>query len=131
MRGCLSFRRKTQNPHYHVLVDHFIDKKWLSQTWWKIVGSGLGKALRAGTRVKRIRNQERCADYMARYLSKMDQKRIPEGFMNVGRWWGMSRGLLELYLKRTTRKYSDSNKAKAATRLVRKARSSFCGTSTE
>ncbi len=36
----------------------------------------------------------RSAGYLTKYLDKEHQKRVPEGFKNVGRFWGSSRGLV-------------------------------------
>jgi hypothetical protein len=121
----LEFQTKTENPHYHLLVNQHVDKDWLSLTWYRIVGTGLEKHLKAGTRVQEIRNQDRCADYMARYLTKMDQKAVPEWFCNVGRWWGMSRGLLDLHKVDVDVEYQQNRDARAATRPFRRARKVF------
>lgn len=121
----LEFQVRTENPHYHLLVNQFVDKDWLSITWFRIVGTGLKKHLDAGTRVESIRDCDRCADYMARYLSKLDQKLVPEWFQNVGRWWGMSRGLLEKYSVGVEHQFQQNRQAKAATRPFRRARKAY------
>jgi hypothetical protein len=36
----------------------------------------------------------RSAGYLCKYLDKEHQKRVPEGFEGVGRFWGCSRGLV-------------------------------------
>lgn len=121
----LEFQTRTHNPHYHILASHFVDKDWLAQTWARIVGSGLEKHLHSGTRVAAIKNQGKCADYMARYLTKMLQKRVPEGFENVGRFWGISRGLVEKYSVKVRMAYETTDELKRDTRFLRKARSHF------
>jgi len=82
-------------PHIHLLVDQFINLQWLSETWYQIVGSGDEKHLRAGTRVEYLRGREHGASYLATsYTGKKAQKEVPVEYQNVGRFWGMSRGLV-------------------------------------
>lgn len=121
----LEFQTRTHNPHYHILASHFVDKDWLAHTWARIVGSGLEKHLRSGTRVAAIKNQNKCADYMARYLTKALQKRVPDGFENVGRFWGISRGLVEKYSVKVRLAYETTDALKRDTRFLRKARGHF------
>ena len=61
-------------------------KEELSKEWYRIVGSGDPKHLRAGTRVERIKRS--AISYVAKYAQKNEQKQVPEGFQNVGRFWG-------------------------------------------
>ena len=80
-------------PHIHVYTDKEIEKAWLSSSWFKIVGSGDLKHLAAGTRSEAIRSEGGAIGYALGYaLSKKGrkaaQKRLPEGFEDVGRWWG-------------------------------------------
>lgn len=89
-------------PHLHVLLwgsslgkldgDGFAE--WSSASWTDVVGHPVEaereKHRRAGTRVERVR----CGHfgYAVKYASKMEQKRVPDGFRNVGRFWGVWRG---------------------------------------
>lgn len=89
-------------PHYHIVVNaDFVDKNELSERWYKIVGSGDEKHLRAGTRINAIRSKKGISGYLVSYFKKYNQKTPPEGFENVGRFWGNSRNLLvyETYQK--------------------------------
>lgn len=120
------------NPHYHLVFDRFIDKDWLSLVWNrsnesnKVSEEGGKKNLRAGTQIDTIYNGPGLMNYISDYLSKARQKKIPEGYLNtVGRWWGMSQGLMREYSSVTVIQYSDSNEARAATRGLRKARAKF------
>ncbi len=82
-------------PHIHFLADQFIDLHWLSETWYQVVGSQDEKHLRAGTQVESVRGREQGASYMAKsYTGKRAQKQVPPEYMNVGRFWGTSRGLV-------------------------------------
>jgi hypothetical protein len=87
--------QKRGAPHIHLLVDQFISLQWLSEIWYQIVGSGDEKHLRAGTRVEYVRGREHGASYLAKsYTAKRAQKEVPVEYQNVGRFWGMSRGLV-------------------------------------
>jgi hypothetical protein len=88
-------------PHYHLIVSDFIHKYDLSQVWYRIVGSGDEKHLKAGTGIEAIKSKGHLYGYLSNYIKKLDQKTPPEGFENVGRFWGSSRKLLtfQLYQK--------------------------------
>lgn len=77
-------------PHYHCLlygVD-FMHMDWLAQTWYRIVGGTQEAHLKAGTRVERARESHAAAAYAAKsYLVKA--AKLPPGWENVGRWWGV------------------------------------------
>lgn len=83
-------------PHINFLADQFIPKGLLSRRWYEIVGSGDLNHLSAGTRVEYTRSSEHAAAYIAACYSakKSVQKNVPEGFENVGRFWGCSRGIV-------------------------------------
>lgn len=81
-------------PHFHMLIDTMIDKdryEDVSKKWYLIVGSGDSRHLRAGTRVEALRSKEGGKRYAVKYAMKMQQKRVPDGFMSVGRFWGHTR----------------------------------------
>lgn len=112
--------------HYHIVFDRFVDKDWLSQTWYRVVGSGLEKHLRVGTKITGIKNPMGAMFYLSEYLSKADQKQIPDTFMNTsGRWWGMSQGLVARCSMEMVFEYPSSNAARADTRNLRRARRAF------
>lgn len=118
----LEFQETTKNPHYHVLFNQSIDKDWLSLTWYRIVGSGLEKHLLAGTNIESIRNKTACADYCAKYLTKTNQKTLPDGFLSVGRWWGMSRGILKHFRVDIALEYDDPDSVRRDLRNLKRAR---------
>ncbi len=86
-------------PHYHIIASDYIPKKELSERWYKIVGSGDEKHLRAGTQIQAIKSKRHLYGYLSNYIKKLDQKIPPKKFENVGRFWGATRNLLvfELY----------------------------------
>lgn len=59
-----------------------------SLQWFKVVGSGDEKHLRAGTRLERIRRDRGALSYAAKYIEKDGQKIPPLGWSGVGRYWG-------------------------------------------
>ncbi|HEV3214027.1 MAG TPA: hypothetical protein VGZ03_11595 [Acidimicrobiales bacterium] len=91
----LEFQRRGA-PHFHLAVvmngDVAECRRWVSQTWFRIVSSGDARHLRAGTQVQVARSN--LAAYFAGYVgshakSKAYQHRVPEGFEEVGRFWGL------------------------------------------
>lgn len=110
--------QKNQNPHFHLLTDCKEDMKtqreFIAARWFKIVGSGLEKALNAGTSCEKVKSQAGVASYMASYLKKADQKKVPENFHNVGRFWGGSKNAFEV--ERESRLFEDSMIGVAAAR---------------
>lgn len=83
-------------PHINLLIDKFIPKEDFSRRWFEVVGSGDIRHLRSGTRIEFCKSSDQAAGYMAAAYSakKSAQKKVPEGFENVGRFWGASRGLV-------------------------------------
>jgi len=89
-------------PHYHVIVSEFVPKQEIAERWYKVVGSGDEKHLRAGTGISAIKSKGHLYGYLLGYIKKLDQKTPPKGFEDVGRFWGSSRNMLtrELYKMR-------------------------------
>jgi hypothetical protein len=83
-------------PHFHFLVDRFVHHDWLAKTWARIVGSKDLNHIKAGTHVDKIRNVGKMIYYMVNYMSKDIETEVPDGFENVGRFWGIKRGLVEV-----------------------------------
>jgi hypothetical protein len=79
--------------HWNVLVPEKIDKQWLSETWYDIVGSGDLRHLRAGTTIQPIMDRTELKCYLCSYQKKETQKKVPENFRNVGRFWGSNKAL--------------------------------------
>lgn len=87
-------------PHYHILLSQRINKDDVSERWYRIVNSGDYKHKLAGTQIKAIKTLKQVYAYLSDYLSKLTQKTLPSNILS-GRWWGMSRNLLqyEFYYK--------------------------------
>ncbi len=83
---CLEFQERGA-PHLHVLVDEWVNFRELKQMWFKIVGSGDPRHLEAGTSINDIQDITKTRMYMSAYARKKDQKEVPEGYENVGKWW--------------------------------------------
>jgi hypothetical protein len=81
-------------PHINVLINGFLPKEELSRMWYEIVGSGDERHLRNGTSIKGIYSVGQVMSYISKYIGKQSQKQVPEGFENVGRFWGITRGLV-------------------------------------
>lgn len=90
----LEFQRRGA-PHVHILTSADLSqlREDVSARWYAAVGSEDERHLRAGTRCERIRKPGGGARYAVKYAAKMRQKRLPEGYVNPGRWWGHSRGV--------------------------------------
>lgn len=84
-------------PHLHGLSDRFIDYRWLREIWARIVDSPDPSHLKAGTHIDKIRNVGKFINYMVNYLAndKDSETLVPAGFENVGRFWGIKRGIVE------------------------------------
>jgi hypothetical protein len=80
-------------PHFHCFLTGEVRKEEVAAAWFRIVGSGDDRHLRAGTRVEALRELHAAGAYAAKYLKKQEQKEVPEGFSNVGRFWGLFGGL--------------------------------------
>lgn len=75
-------------PHFHLFTDNPVMKDELSAKWYKVVGSNDIKHFKAGTQIQRIKKPHAIAAYAAKYAVKQDQKEVPAGYTNVGRFWG-------------------------------------------
>lgn len=91
----MEFQRRGA-PHFHLTLAGIEDtnqfRGWVSDTWFRIVGSGDEKHRRAGTQVQRLKANP--AAYFAGYVgfskgSKEYQHYAPEGFTDLGRFWGV------------------------------------------
>jgi hypothetical protein len=83
-------------PHFHLLLINIerIDKDWISQAWYEVVGSGDHRHLLAGTRVEGIRDWRVVFRYIAKYMVKEQWDVRP-----TGRIWGvLGRGRLVIRL---------------------------------
>ncbi len=92
----LEFQRRGA-PHLHLFLSTPPDamvgdvRAWVAETWWVIVGSGDEDHRRAGTGVDPWDGTP--TRYAWKYAkadpAKEQQHQVPEGFANVGRWWGL------------------------------------------
>lgn len=84
-------------PHFHAFISSFPKGgvEAVSKAWYQIVNSGDPKhlawhnGLLSGRKcLELMRNPLASSVYATKYASKMKQKKVPEGFENVGRFWG-------------------------------------------
>jgi hypothetical protein len=91
--------QKRGAPHLHTYVGlpdvpEEVFLKRARRAWYEIVGSGDWRHLSQGVDVRRCfyghaeENARRVADYFWRESGKLEQKQVPEEYMNVGRFWG-------------------------------------------
>lgn len=80
-------------PHIHILIDRYVDLRWLSEEWYEIVGSGDPRHLKAGTEINEIRDITKTKLYMCSYARKKDQKDVPKEYINCGRFWDSNRSV--------------------------------------
>jgi len=82
--------QKRGAPHFHIFTTWSPSKEWVSTTWYRIVNSDDPKHLKAGTRTEKLRaGRAGTISYASKYAAKLEQKRVPIGFENIGRWWGV------------------------------------------
>lgn len=83
-------------PHYHMLLSAPIDKEVFARTWYRIVKSGDERHFKAGTSIEWIRNHQAVGNYFYdKYITKSEQKHVPDFIENIGRFWGMTKGLVK------------------------------------
>jgi hypothetical protein len=66
---------KTGLPHYHILIDRYIEQQWISQTWDQLGGGRI-------VWIKRARIQK-IAHYLAKYLTKELLLSAPKGTRRI------------------------------------------------
>jgi hypothetical protein len=75
--------------HFHIFCTHYIHYKDLALMWFECCDGLCG--LGSGTSVERIkRGRGGMMSYARKYAAKQEQKVVPDGFLNVGRFWGVS-----------------------------------------
>lgn len=76
-------------PHYHLLVWGIKNgtdlREWVSNSWFRVVGSGDLRHLVAGTRCEDIRSQRGAFSYISKYSTKKDNN----DYEGIGRAWGI------------------------------------------
>jgi hypothetical protein len=94
----LEFQRRG-TLHFHIWLTLPVSDDlhgFLASTWNRIVEPGNKEHLTIHLRNKNFISWEmRSAGYLCKYIDKEHQKRVPEGFQGVGRFWGCSRDLVE------------------------------------
>jgi hypothetical protein len=111
-------------PHYHVFLAAplALDLEWVTrnrrghptevatmhadggvivEAWQRIAAKKVLSFDRGGI-IERLRTPDAAGRYVAKEASKRAQKRTPEGFGWVGRWWGLSADLKPVPLYRVT-----------------------------
>lgn len=87
----LEFQENGQ-PHFHFYCNRYIEKGWLSVSWYNIAGTGCPIHFRAGTNIQGLRGTKYSViAYAAKYAAKSDQKTMPDLYKaaGAGRWWGI------------------------------------------
>ena len=92
--------QKNGRIHFHVLLDNYFDKERVRQLWNSIQLLHLGvsdpelvEKVKASpsTRIEALKNKDSTIDYVAKYITKNEGKRLVQG-----RLWGCSNELKEL-----------------------------------
>lgn len=80
-------------PHFHLMLYGVYEIQpgflsWVSSTWYRVVGSGDERHLKAGTRVEYLRSYRGAMSYAAKYMDKTVDD-LPEEWGRPGRFWGV------------------------------------------
>lgn len=100
----LEFQRRGA-PHYHLFLDLPVTEEnrlWLASTWCRVSCDDDPAALAFHSHERNFISWDMGnGSYVAKYLEKDNQKFVPDGYTDVGRFWGTSRGLIPkpLYLE--------------------------------
>jgi hypothetical protein len=91
--GIQAFNTKTRkmqtvvdrmNEHNRAVFD------WMSESWFRIVGSGDRRHLAAGTRIEPIQTWNGVQFYASKYLAKLPEGGfVPSEYEGTGRFWGV------------------------------------------
>jgi len=83
--------QKRGAPHFHIFTTYAESRQWISRRWYEIVNSEDERHLHAGTNVERLRSgRGGTLSYASKYAAKLEQKTVPSGYENVGRFWGVT-----------------------------------------
>lgn len=103
--------QRNGSPHFHVMVNvprEDIDRLWMGRSWAQSVmfksPQDWGRGLRAAEDMIKVhshpkqwqllRTEDGAARYLLSYVSKPYQKSAPRDYVNVGRFWGCSKGVV-------------------------------------
>lgn len=95
--------QKNGRIHYHILVDRFLEKDWLTNMWNRCQNR-LGYVDRCdftnppSTEIEKVRDADQITYYIGKYMSKRDiiKKGEPERRLVAGKLWGCSMELKKL-----------------------------------
>jgi len=88
-------------PHYHILIDtevSGIERATLAIYWSDIVGKDKEKVFYVHNRQEAcgaIRKKDGARRYALKYALKQNQKKVPDRYTDVGRFWGCNKKVLE------------------------------------
>ena len=116
--------------HFHMVLTEQIPYKALADMWDTIIGNswkGRGDRGSASTSIRAFQGQKDLC-YLASYVIKQSQKQLPHGFLNIGRWWAASNGLLEkIVVKVLGKNYREIARKTRILRRWYKARRKYLG----
>jgi len=95
-KGELIEKRRTRRHKSHGSESyrtHQPSEDQASRAWFRTVGSGDEKHLRAGVCWEHLEQTEAAARYAAKHSAKPHQKEVPEEYESVGRFWGKFGGV--------------------------------------
>ena len=131
---CLEFQDRGA-PHFHVFFTWKVENelhRFLAKKWNAIIKADKTHLWFHLRKKNFIKWDMGSGNYVMKYASKMEQKDVPEGFEDVGRFWGYSRNMkpislhydyeklqeeafdgwaveeIRLYFQRTLRRYHNS-----------------------
>lgn len=84
-------------PHFHLFTSLPVTDQHrheLAAMWVKTICGGNSSLLVHDHSSNFIKWEMRGGSYLCKYLEKQAQKCVPEQFLNVGRFWGASRGIV-------------------------------------
>lgn len=74
-------------PHIHILLNCRVDYRLIRQWWSEVIHDTAIEE--SCTQIKPIHRPNSMGAYCAKYAAKEQQKQVPEGFINPGRFWGV------------------------------------------
>jgi len=102
--------QQRQAAHFHILA--FVDapigelRRFVSEAWYEVVGSGDERHLAAGTQVVEVKSWRGVRGYASKYMGKLEQLEPHQAadptpsLPSTGRLWGVwYRGLLPIYVE--------------------------------
>lgn len=97
--------QKRGAPHFHFFLTHppipdtdgqgktslVRSREWIANAWYECVGSFDTRHREAGTQLDYLKSgRGGSISYAQKYARKQSQKKVPDEFINVGRFWGVS-----------------------------------------